>query len=203
MKFSEIVGLTSAEDKKREFFNLIARRNLGATVNALNVVMPNEDMNEWKIKDNVFALSPGTHGGKTLTKKDSELHGLGPGATMSKPVLIEQDAVIDGLTIAIRQQDGTGSMLSDPLITVKATAKVMIRNCTFEQRDSSEAAHIHIESGGKAVVIGCVFKGAATSSTPVVNHPVGAATDVQVAYCYNRTGNTLGSAADVTLTGNI
>ena len=209
MKFSEIVDLSPSrgEDERLEFFNLVAQRNMGVTLGALNVVLPGSSMSEQNLKGNRFALAPGVHGGKIITRQDTELHGLGPGAIMSMPLTIEQDAVIEGLVISLSSEDRSGTATvpgaAEPLVTVKAAARVVIRNCVFHQSANSTSAHVQVDDGGKAVLIGCVFKGTASSTTPVVDHPAGAATDVQVAFCYNRTGNTLGDAADVTMTGNI
>lgn len=210
MKFSEIVSLSppqAATDERLEFFNLVAQRNVGITLGALNVVLPGGSMSEPNLKSNRFALAPGRHGGKILTRQDTELYGLGPGAIVTMPVTAEQDAILEGITFSLSSEDrsptGVTADAASPLVLIKEGAKVVIRNCVFRQSGNSTAAHVQVDDGGSAVLVGCVFKGTATSATPVVDHPAGAATDVQVAFCYNRTGNTLGDPARITMTGNI
>ena len=202
MRFVEIHGLGTAEkaqEGRLGFFNMLVRRRVNQTVESLGVVLPGNAMTEWKEKNNIFALAPGEHGGKILTKPDTEIHALAPGAIITKPLDINADAVIDGVTLM-------PPVVSGSLVTVRRQTPlptVVFRNCTFEQTADATSAHVTIESGPKVILIGCVFRGSGTTVTPVVDHPVGAATDVQVAFCYNNTGNTLGNAADVTLTGNV
>jgi hypothetical protein len=86
---------------------------------------------------------------------------------------------------------GTG-----PLVTVSGGTTVF-RGCTFEKPGDDTASQVSVASGPKAILLGCVFRGSGTTASRVVDHPVGAATDVQVAFCYNKTGNTLGNAADI------
>lgn len=199
MKFEEIRSM-NPEEKPQEgrlgLFNMLVRRRISQTVESLGVVLPGSPMTEWMEKGNVFALSPGNHGGKILTKTDTEIHAPAPGAVITRPLDITADAVIDGVTVAPSSSEGI-------LVTVRAAAKVVFRGCTFEQPGAETSSHVNVEDGGKAVLIGCVFRGSATSASPVVAHPAGAATDVQVAFCCNKTGNALGLAADVTMTGNI
>tara|TARA_R110000824_G_scaffold330135_2_gene516927 strand:+ start:1888 stop:2487 length:600 start_codon:yes stop_codon:yes gene_type:complete len=199
MRFDEIRSM-NPDEKSQEgrlgFFNMLVRRRISQTVESLGVVLPGNSMTEWMEKNNIFALSPGEHGGKVLTKVDTEIHAPAPGAVITRPLDITADAVIDGVMIAPSSSEGV-------LVTVRAAAKVVFRGCTFEQPGAETSSHITVEDGGKAVLLGCVFRGSATSASPVVAHPAGAATDVQVAFCYNKTGNTLGVGADVTMTGNI
>jgi len=201
-QFQELRSL-NPEEKAQEgrigFFNMLLRRRVNQTVESFGVILPGTAMVEWKEKGNIFALSPGEHGGKILTKPDTEIHALAPGAFITKPLYISADAVIDGVTLM-------PPVVSGALVTVRGVTPaptVVFRNCTFEQPEDATSAHVTIESGAKAILIGCVFRGSGTTVTPVVDHPVGAATDVQVSFCYNNTGNTLGNPADVTLTGNV
>jgi len=202
LKFAEIQSL-SADEKPQEgrlgFFNMLLRRRVNRAVESLGVVLPGDAITEWKKRGNVFALSPGEHGGNILTKPDTEIHALGPGAFITKPLEITADAVIDGVTMMPPVSSGS-------LVTVRRQATavtVVFRSCTFEQPADETAAHVTVESSAKVVLIGCIFRGGGTTATPVVDHPIGPATDVQVAFCYNNTGNTLGLGADVTLTGNV
>jgi len=190
LKFAEIQSLSASESSQEGrlgLFNMLLRRRVSQTVESLGVVLPGNAMVEWKEKNNVFALSPGLHGGKIIAKPDTEIHAPAPGAIITKPLDITTDAVIDAVAVMPPSASGV-------LVTVRAGASAVIRGCTFEQPGDETSSHINIEDGGKLVLLGCVFRGSATSSDYVVAHAVGAATDVQVALCYNKTGNTLFTA---------
>ncbi len=191
-------ALLEAESTKLEEYNAIVRRKAMEAIEALALVLPGELFTEDRLIRNTKLLAPGSHGGAILTKMHTDLWAAGPGAYITKRVVIEQDAVLDGLVIS------TTDLVSgsDECVTVRAGATVIFRSCTFERPTDSTSSMVVVESTAKATLIGCVFRGSGTTSSHVVAHPVGAATDVQIAFCYNSTVNTLGVAADVTMTGN-
>jgi hypothetical protein len=190
--------LLDAESSKLEEYNAIVRRKAMEAIEALALVLPGELFTEDRLIRNTKLLAPGSHGGAILTKPHTDLWAAGPGAYITKRVVIEQDAVLDGLVISTT--DLTAG--SDECVTVRAGATVVFRGCTFERPTDSTSSMVVVESTAKATLFGCVFRGSGTTSSRVVAHPVGAATDVQIAFCYNSTVNTLGVAADVTMTGN-
>lgn len=198
MKLSEMLSVGGAEksyDGRMGYFNALVRRRIIEVVESLGINMPGDPVVETLKQKNLFLFAPGRHGGNIFKKPDTELHALAPGAVVTMPLTVEDDTVIDGIVFSTAT--GTG-----PLVTISGGTTVF-RGCTFEKPADDTSAHVSVANGPKSILIGCVFRGSGTTATPVVDHPAGAATDVQVAFCYNKTGNTLGLAADVTLTGNV
>jgi hypothetical protein len=186
------------ESSNLEEYNAVVRRKAMEAIEALALVLPGELFTEDRLIRNTKLLAPGSHGGAILTKAHTDLWAAGPGAYITKRVVIEKDAVLDGLVISTT--DLTPG--ADECVTVKAGATVIFRGCTFERPTDSTSSMVVVEDTAKATLIGCVFRGSGTTSSLVVAHPVGAPADVQIAFCYNNTVNILGDAADVTMTGN-
>jgi len=118
---------------------------------------------------------------------------------MSRPVTCEKDAVVDGVVFSM---DGA---FSSPSVTVRVGAVVIFRNCIFERPGDDAQSHVLVEETGKATFVGCVFRGSTVTASPVVSHSVagpGLGSDVQIAYSYNNTGNTLFAAGTAVGTGN-
>ena len=204
MSLSEILSrrLHGAREKhessKLEEFNTIVRRKALEMAEALALVLPGELFTEDRLANNTSLLAPGSHGGAELNKPMTSIWGVGPGTTLTKRVVINKDAVLDGLVISTT--DLTSG--SDECVVVRAGATAIFRGCTFERPGDSTSSMVVVEDGAKATMVGCVFRGGGTTASVMVAHPAGLATDVQIAFCYNRTVNTLGNAADVTMTGN-
>lgn len=207
MKLAEMLSVGGAEKSyagRMGYFNALVRRRVFEMVESLGIIMPGEPVTEPNKRQNLLLLAPGAHGGNSFRKIDTELHALAPGAVLTKPLTIEEDAVIDGITFS-------GASGDVPLVTVGTGTTVfrtVFRGCTFEKPTDDISAHVSITTGAKVILVGCVFRGSGSSATPVVDHPIGLATDVQIAFCSNKTNpggapNTLGDPADVTLTGNI
>jgi hypothetical protein len=198
MKLAEMLSIGGAEksyDGRMGYFNTLVRRRMFEMMDSLGIIMPGESVAEPLKRQNLLLLAPGAHGGNIFKKPDTELHALAPGAVVTRPLFIEDDAVIDGVIFSAAA--GTG-----PLVTVSGGTTVF-RGCTFEKPEDDTASQVSVTSGPKAILLGCIFRGSGTTASRVVDHPAGAATDVQVAFCYNKTGNTLGNAADITMTGNL
>lgn len=197
MKFSEIQSVDPAENTSRSklgYYNLLIRRRLANAVESLGIIEPGNVMREVKKSGNLFSLSPGSHGGASMTMPDTEIHGLGPGAVVSRPVSFTEDAVVDGL--AFSTGEGAASVM------VNGDAVVVLRGCTFERPGSDTGSHVAVANGAKVILLGCVFRGGGTTASPVVRHG-GPAANVQIGFCYNKTGNTLFTAGTATSTGNI
>ena len=186
------------KDRKRsdrvESYNKILRRRLSEIVTSLGVSMPGSPFREPRPSNKVALLAPGEYGGSTLRRPNSEVHALSPGTFMRRRLLIESDAVIDGMTLAAR--DGADC------VSISSPAVVLFRGCTFERPDDIATSLVTVATGAKAVFVGCVFRGGATTALPVVAHG-GAAANVQIAFSYNKTGNTLFTAGTATGTGNV
>ena len=178
-----------------EGFNKVLRRRISDIVKSLGVAMPGSPFREVRPSGNVALLAPGEYGGNTLSRPDSEIHALSPGTFMRRRLLIESDAVIDGMTLASRE--------GDDCVSISSPAVVLFRGCTFERPDDVASSFVTIATGAKAVFVGCVFRGGGTTALLVVSH-AGAAANVQIAFSYNKTGSpTLFTAGTATATGNI
>jgi len=198
LQATEMLGVGGDEkpyDGRMGYFNALVRRRIFEVIGSLGLIAPGDPITETLKRGNTFALAPGDHGGNIFDKPDTELVAPVPGAVVTKALTINDDAVIDG--VVFNTPTGSGA-----LVTVTGGTTVF-RGCTFEKPEDDTSSHVSVASGPKAILIGCVFRGSGTTANRVVDHPAGAATDVQVAFCYNKTGNTLGNAADITMTGNV
>tara|TARA_R100000697_G_scaffold2108_1_gene4772 strand:+ start:620 stop:1225 length:606 start_codon:yes stop_codon:yes gene_type:complete len=178
-----------------EGFNEIVRRKLGDIASALSLVMPGSKFEEPRIANNVSLFAPGEYGGLTMSKVMSEAHAISPGTFFRKHLEVTSSVVVDGLTLAGEDELGCA--------VVRAGATAIFRNCTFERPLTSTSYMVLVEAGAQAIMLGCVFRGSGTTATPLVSH-TGAAASVQIAFCYNFTGNpTLFTPGTATGTGNL
>tara|TARA_R100000353_G_scaffold28972_1_gene24130 strand:+ start:18029 stop:18634 length:606 start_codon:yes stop_codon:yes gene_type:complete len=187
-------GLGSSGGQIAVGFNEIVRRKLGNIASALNLVMPGSKFEEPRIANNVSLFAPGEYGGISMTKVMSEAHAISPGTFFRKHADISANVVVDGLTLASEDELGC--------VTVRAGYTAVFRGCTFERPSESTSHMVLVEAGARAIMLGCVFRGSGVTSLPMVSH-TGAAADVQIAFCYNRTGNTLFTPGTATGTGNL
>lgn len=162
--------------------NKNARERGLQTVQSLNAILPTEPIVEDLASNNLFSLSPGSHGGNILKKDGTQMQGIAIGAVINKPLVIESDCVLDNLMFR------PSSSIS---VLVKSPARVVFRGCTFDKLSSDSAAHMTVESGAKVVILGCVFQGGVAGGTAAVVSSAAANADVQIAFCVNTTGNTL------------
>ncbi len=185
---------------KIEEYNALIRRRIADLVDSIGLIPAGEAPQETLLQNNNILLARGAHGGKTLLAEDTHMAGIGPGAVMDRQVIVRSDAVFDNVTFS----QGSGDPLSTSTTTliVGTSGTVVARNCIFEMHVDNPYFHVVIQAGGKAVFIGCVFRGGAAAPLDVIRHS-GAAADVQVAYCHNKTPRPLANPAFVTLTGNI
>ncbi len=180
-------------------FNALIRRKIGGIVDAIALVAAGIAPDEARESNNNILLGRGTHGGKTFTKPDTHMSGLGPGAVMDRPVVVAADVVFDGVTFSLTSHEGPATAT----VRVEDGATMIARGCVFEQRLDAAFAHVSVVSGGQAILLGCVFRGGAAGPQPVVRHGALAPALVQVAFCQNKTPRVLGSALAVTMTGNL
>jgi hypothetical protein len=192
------VGTDEAKDAPTpaaQGFNDIVRRKLGDIASALRLTMPGSTFKETRAANNTFLLAPGGYGGATLSKTLSEMHAVSPGARMDRGLNLVGSAVIDGVLLAGSGPEGCA--------VVRSTATVIFRGCTFERPTDSVQSMVTVETSGRAIFLGCVFRGSGTTVLPMISHG-GPAANVQVAFCYNATGNpTLFTPGTATGTGNI
>jgi hypothetical protein len=131
-------------------------------------------------------LSPGEFGGFSLSKPDTYLQAVSAGCVVNRKVVISEDVVIENVTFINVDPDHTGV-----LVEIGPTSTVMFRNCVFNRSSSDQSSSlVAFESGGKGVLVGCLFKGTISSTTNVISNP-GAAANVQLVASYNKTGGVL------------
>jgi len=195
MSLNELIarGIRQQSNRFREH-NEVVRRRVADAVDALGLVLPGESFRERLLKGNALALAPGEHGGSVLDKEDTALQGVAPGAALTRRLVVENDAVIENITVSTDEGDNC--------VNVKSPATVVFRGCTFERPLTSATSVVAVDAGAKVVLLGCVFRGSATTAQPVVSHG-GPAASVQIAFCYNKTGNTLFAGGTATGTGNV
>ena len=169
-------------DETVEEANKNARERGLQPIQSFNAILPTEPITEDLASNNLFSLSPGSHGGNILKKNGTQMQGIALGAVINKPLVVESDCVMDSLTF--EPQSGVS-------VVVKSPARVVFRGCTFDKLSSDSAAHMTVESGAKAVILGCVFQGGVAGGTAAVVSSAAANADVQIAFCVNTTGNTL------------
>tara|TARA_R100000963_G_C4642227_1_gene105857 strand:- start:87 stop:680 length:594 start_codon:yes stop_codon:yes gene_type:complete len=145
-------------------------------VNALGLTLPGSSIEEIKSEDNVFLLGSGPFGGPTLTKPYTHLGGL-PGTRVTRQLLLEEKAIIDGITF----ENAPSS--AGTLIKVRDTGVVLFRNCIFDNNlpDGSKV-WIALESGARCVFLGCLWRGGDGAGGTLVNN-AGVAANVHIAGC--------------------
>ena len=162
------------------------RDDVRGSLAQLNILTPDNHISEVKKKDSTIALAPGEFGGFALENVDTYVQAISPGCQINRKVVISNDAVIENVTFVNLDSDHTGV-----LVEVNSTSTVMFRNCVFSRTSSDQLSSlVAFESGGKGIMVGCLFKGSIQGTTNVVSNP-GAVPNVQLVACYNRTGGTL------------
>ncbi len=184
MSLKELVTSPTAQTPDGDRFNTIVRRKVSGETGALDLMMPGARLSTNLKKNNSALLARGTHGGAVIDKNGADVRAAGGGATMSRRVTVNADATFAGVTFTSRTGEGA-------LVVVNSPAAAVFRGCVFEKPEDDTSSMVTVGDGGKAAFTECVFRGSATTASPVISHPLGAATDVQVAFCYNGTGNTL------------
>lgn len=160
------------EDVNRQIRHDANRRNVVG-------ITPNSTVTEEKKKDNSYFFQDGEHGGMSLSKPNTSIMGM-PGSQIIKPVVFSESARL------------TNIHFKDSVSVSSATATVIFVCCRVELAES-----LSLESGAKAIFIGCLFEGDLSGN--VIDNP-GAVTDVQLVGCSNKTGQALGNVTSVAVT---
>lgn len=156
---------------------------------SMDITPPTEVVEEVRKKDNIITLSQGTYGGFSVEKEDTLVKSITTLTQINRQVLISNDCVFDSISFINDDPFHAGVM-----VTIDATSTVMFRNCVFNRTSSDQAASmVQVASGGKAVFVGCLFRGTLANTTQVIANP-GALANVQVVASYNKTGGALGQA---------
>lgn len=146
-------------------------------LNALSLVLPGDRI-AVNAPHESLALGAGSHGGFTLNQAGAWVRGLSV-AVVTRPVRVEADAVLEGLTFFASSDD--------EMVRV-AAGHALFRNCAFTKTAKQTSVHVVNESGATCTFIGCTFYGGGTGN--VIDNQ-GAPADVVVNTCHNATGNPL------------
>ena len=174
-------------------FNDQLRSENSAILATLNISSPPASLEETTLTNNSITLTSGEHGGVTLDVADTQIKGMPAGVFMTRQVTFEADATVDGVHFITSEQN------LGELAVVGSSAVVVFRNCTFEKSDTATSTFVTVQTDGKAIFVGCVFKGSPPSGDVISN---GVAGNVQVVASYNKTGNALGTVTSASL-GNL
>jgi len=180
-------------DQKVIQFNEQLRSENSAILATLNLLPPPAPMEESSLTNNAITLTSGNHGGVTLTVEDTSIKGMPAGVFLTRKVTFNADATVDGVHFI------TSTDSLEELAVVGPLATVVFRSCTFEKTPTSSSTFVSVAAGGRAIFVGCVFKGTPPSGDVISN---GVAADVQVVASYNKTGNALGTVTSASL-GNL
>ena len=134
-------------------FNAQLRSENSAILATLNMSMAPASLKETTLTNNSITLTSGEHGGVTLEVADTQVKGMPAGVFMTRKVTFDADATVDGVHFI------TSDKNPDELAVVGASSVVVFRNCTFEKSSTASSAFITVNNGGKAIFLGCVFKG--------------------------------------------
>lgn len=175
-------------------FNQQVRDDMARVVTAvgINGEAPSP-IEEGAIANNAITLPRGDNYGCHLRVEDTVVRGLSAGCYMTRKATLEADAVFEGIHFVSNDSN------VNTLIDVRGTAAAVFRNCTFEKRAQDTVIYITVANGAKALLVGCVFKGDTSAAGNLFDH-AGAAANVQVVGCYNKTTHGLGT---VTTTASI
>jgi hypothetical protein len=174
-------------------FNEQLRAENSAILATLNIAMAPASLKEVALTNNAITLTSGEHGGVTLDVSDTQVKGMPAGVFMTRKVTFEADATVDGVHFITSDQN------LEELAVVGGSAVVVFRNCTFEKSSTASSTFVTVQTDGKAIFLGCVFRGSPPTGDVISN---GVAGNVQIVASYNKTGNALGTVTSAAL-GNL
>ena len=169
-------------------FNQQVRDDIANVVAAIGIGGPAPArIEEAAPTNNAITLPAGRNFGCHLTVADTTIKALSAGCYMTRKVIIDEDAVFDGIHFATSEDS------VDELVNIRGTAVAVFRNCTFEKGASDPVTFFSVVSGAKALFVGCVFKGDPSLAGSLFDHG-GAAGNIQIVGCYNKTTHAYGTA---------
>lgn len=142
---------------------------------------------ENSIANNSVTLPRGNNYGCLLKVADTVVEALTAGCYMTRRATLEADATFDGIHFT------SSSSNIDELVDMRGTAVGVFRNCTFEKGNTDSNTFIKVANGAKALFVGCVFKGNPSAAGNLFDH-AGAAANIQIVGCYNKTTHAYGTA---------
>lgn len=174
--------------------------NIVKRVQSLDVLTERSLLNEQMKHSNMWNLGDAVYGSFRHTANYNQIRGIAAGARFTKHCRFDNHATVFGVEFSDDDAPAAPELVhitADPL----GGHGVVFVNCTFRREASSSPQHVYLESGAKAIFVGCVFLGRTDITGDVINNVGGApkATYVQAIGCLNGTGNSIGT--HVTSTG--
>lgn len=142
---------------------------------------------ESSITNNAITLPRGTNYGCLLQVADTVVEGLTAGCYMTRKAKLEADATFDGINFSSSESN------TEELVDIRGTSVGVFRNCTFEKFTTDSTTFIKVANGAKALFVGCIFKGNPSIAGNLFEH-AGAAGNIQIVGCYNKTTHAYGTA---------
>lgn len=176
--------LIKREVTPTEGYNEMVRRRLAFDFDSIGIVSPGSMLTSHLKKNNAGVLTRGSYGGAVVDKPGTDVRAISGGANLERTVTIGADCAFHGVGFG----PGVGAA---SLVDVSTGASAVFIGCTFEASADKTSSFVSIASGAKAVFLGCVFRGGGATPSPVIAHAGTDPLNVQVAYCYNATGNAL------------
>lgn len=176
-----------------EAFNHQVRDELAALVDTIELQMAPASFDEPLSSHNSITLSSGVHGGARFAKADTHIKAVPAGVRMTRKAAFTADAQVDGVrftTLFITSG-------ADSLVELTGTAVVVFRGCTFDKAPTDAPTYITVANGAKAIFMGCSFAGTTGAAGDLFSH-AGAAANIQLVGCYNRTGHAYGANTTTT-----
>jgi len=192
-RIQELIG---RDPEPVDVFNHEVRDDVSQLLDTLSIEVAPSAFPEPRSGNNPVSLTKGDHGGARLTKDNTHIRAIPAGARMTRKLVATKDCEIDGVFFTSMPQTG----VADELVDIQGTSVVLFRGCVFEKASVDEPTYVAVATGAKAILIGCIFKGNTGSAGDLFSH-AGAAGNVQLVGCYNKT--THGYGANTTQTACI
>lgn len=171
-----------------DVFNHEVRDDISALVGALSIEMAPSTFPEPRSGNNPVSLTKGDHGGARLVRPNTHIRAIPAGVRMTRKLVATKDCEIDGVFFTSMPNTG----VVDELVDIQGVSVVVFRGCVFEKASVDEAVYVAVADGAKAILVGCIFKGNTGVVGDLFSH-AGAAGNVQLVGCYNKTTHSYGA----------
>ena len=147
------------------------REEWGRSLDGLGLLLPSDSLREVKTADNVLVLGAGSYPALTVTRPGSR-YLCAADVRMGVPMVISATA-----TRVLVSNARFYSSTANYLVRVSASSIVQFIGCIFEKGPNApmsavpadEECYVVVESGGRAVFLGCTFQGTPAAGLVVVN----------------------------------
>tara|TARA_R100000808_G_C2150387_1_gene159116 strand:- start:2604 stop:3218 length:615 start_codon:yes stop_codon:yes gene_type:complete len=150
---------------------------------AVDLVMPNQVLEQRQTLDYGALLLAGSHGGFQAKGSRTTINGS-PSSVVRKQIVVTGNVALSNLTLVC---DG-----NNPAVVVRNNARLALNNCHIVKADGKQAAatdtYLLMETGSYAAFIGCVFYGNQSNTGALVyNQDAGSTNRGSVVGCVNLT----------------